>query len=350
MADIDARKGRIPATVITGFLGAGKTTLIRHLIENAGGRRIALIINEFGDVGVDGEILKSCGVESCGEDDIIELANGCICCTVADDFLPTMQALIDRDVPPDHIVIETSGLALPKPLVQAFNWPEVRTRVTVDGVVTLVDADAVAQGRFAHDEDALGAPRAADETLDHDSPLEELFEDQLHCADMVVLTKADLVSADILQDVRQSLSGHVRSGVRFVYAEQGSVPVNTLLGLGVGVEDEIGQRHSHHDAEGEDHDHDDFDSFVVEVGSVPAPEILAQRIASLVEAEDVYRVKGFVPVEGRDMRLLVQAVGPRMNWNFDRAWKPDESRLGRLVVIGASGFDRRVAERILKGG
>lgn len=350
MADSSPRAGKIPATIITGFLGAGKTTLIRHLIENAGGRRIALIINEFGDVGVDGEILKDCGVESCGEDDIIELANGCICCTVADDFLPTIQALLDRPIPPDHIVIETSGLALPKPLVQAFNWPEVRTRVTVDGVITLVDAEAVAQGRFAHDEAALTAQRDADDMLDHDSPLEELFEDQLHCADMVVMTKADLVTPEALADVRTGLADHTRPGVRFVQAQNGNIPVNTLLGLGIGVENEIDARHSHHDAEDGDHDHDDFDSIVVELDSVPSAEVLADRIAALARAEDVYRVKGFVALEGRDMRLLVQAVGPRVNSHYDRAWKANEARTTRLVVIGASGFDHAAAERILKGG
>ena len=228
-----ARPTKIPATVITGFLGAGKTTLIRHLIENANGKRIALIINEFGDVGVDGEVLKSCGAEDCGEDDIVELANGCICCTVADDFLPTMQVLLDRETPPDHIVIETSGLALPKPLVQAFNWPEVRTRVTVDGVVTLVDADAVSQGRFVHDEAALDAQRKADEMLDHESPLEELFEDQLQCADMVILTKSDLVSADKLDDVEAHLKSETRPAVHYIRAVKGNVSVVILMVHGV---------------------------------------------------------------------------------------------------------------------
>src|SRR5690349_10186697 len=117
---------KISATVITGFLGAGKTTLIRNMLENARGRRIALVINEFGDVGIDGEILKGCGVEACKDEDIIELSNGCICCTVADDFVPTMKKLLDRPEPPQHIVIETSGLALPQPLVRAFNWPEIK--------------------------------------------------------------------------------------------------------------------------------------------------------------------------------------------------------------------------------
>ena len=140
--------GKVPCTIVTGFLGAGKTTLVRHVLENADGRRLGVIVNEFGDVGIDGEILKSCGIESCPEDAIVELANGCICCTVADDFVPALKGLLDRPVPPEHIVIETSGLALPKPLVQAFNWPAIASRVTVDGVVAVVDGSAVAAGRF----------------------------------------------------------------------------------------------------------------------------------------------------------------------------------------------------------
>ncbi|MEL7398830.1 MAG: GTP-binding protein, partial [Pseudomonadota bacterium] len=170
---------KIPATVVTGFLGAGKTTLIRHMLENANGKRIALIINEFGDLGVDGGILKGCGIEGCAEEDVMELSNGCICCTVAEDFVPTMEKLLDRPEAPDHIVIETSGLALPQPLVRAFNWPEISTRVTVDGVVTVVDGKAVSEGRFAHDVAAVDAQRAADENLDHETPLSELFEDQV---------------------------------------------------------------------------------------------------------------------------------------------------------------------------
>src|SRR5206468_8282541 len=184
---------KVPCTIVTGFLGAGKTTLVRHVLVNADGRRLAVIVNEFGDVGIDGEILKSCGIKSCPEDAIVELANGCICCTVADDFVPALKGLLDRPNPPEHIVIETSGLALPKPLVQAFNWPEIASRVTVDGVVAVVDGAAVAAGRFADDPDAVSRQRAQDTALDHDNPLEEVYEDQLLCADLVVLNKADLM-------------------------------------------------------------------------------------------------------------------------------------------------------------
>src|ERR1700760_2937995 len=150
---------KIPVTVITGFLGSGKTTLIRHLMSNPGGKKLAVLVNEFGSEGVDGEILKSCADANCPEENIVELANGCICCTVADDFIPTMQTLLARSTRPDHILIETSGLALPKPLLKAFDWPEIRSRITADGVIALADAEAVAAGRFAPDPAAVDAQR-----------------------------------------------------------------------------------------------------------------------------------------------------------------------------------------------
>src|SRR6202046_5793105 len=212
---------RIPATIITGFLGAGKTSLVRHLVEHAGGRRIALIINEFGELGIDRELLLGCGVAGCGEADIVELANGCICCTVADDFLPTLTKLIDRPTPPDHIVIETSGLALPKPLVQAFAWPEIRTATTVDGVLTVIDAAALIAGRFADDPAAVAAQRAADPSVDHDNPLEEVFGDQLACADLVILNKTDLVAPDALARLTGEVAARLRPGVRIVAARDG---------------------------------------------------------------------------------------------------------------------------------
>ncbi|MEI9997559.1 MAG: cobalamin biosynthesis protein CobW [Rhizomicrobium sp.] len=332
---LSARK--IPATVITGFLGAGKTTLIRNLLENSSGRRYALIINEFGDVGVDGKILKECGVESCGEDDIVELANGCICCTVADDFLPTMAKLLDRDVPPDHIIIETSGLALPKPLVKAFNWPEVRTRVTVDGVVTLIDVDAVSQGRFAMDEDAVAQQRADDASVDHDNPLEELFEDQLQCADLVLLTKTDLVTGARLDEIEVDLKGRVRDGVRFVRIAHGAVDTGVLLGVNAGAEDSIDARWSHHDTEA-DHDHDDFESFVFKGPELRNVDALIAGIKQTMKLHDILRLKGFAAVAGKPMRLVIQAVGPRIEHYFDRAWTAGETRYTQLVVIGEKGL------------
>ncbi|HEY6335137.1 MAG TPA: cobalamin biosynthesis protein CobW [Alphaproteobacteria bacterium] len=336
----ETRNGKLPATIVTGFLGAGKTTLIRHLLRTANGKRLALIINEFGDVGIDGEILKACGNTTCGEDDIIELANGCICCTVADAFLPTMQAILARPERPDHIVIETSGLALPKPLVQAFNWPDIRTRVTVDGVVTVVDSAAVAEGRFAADLARLAAQRAADPNLDHDSPLEELFEDQLACADLVVLNKSDLLDASALARVAGEIAGQLGSSAKLIRARHGEIDSGVLLGLGIGAEDAIERRKSHHDGETE-HDHDEFESFSVAIGELASPSALVEKFKGLLAAHDILRLKGFAAVKGKPMRLVVQAVGARVQHYYDRDWHAGEAREGRLVVIGQRGLDER---------
>lgn len=338
---------KIPVTVITGFLGAGKTSLIRHLISNAQGKKMALLINEFGDLGVDGDLLKGCGDETCTEDDIVELTNGCICCTVADDFLPTLNQLLDRDEKPDHIVIETSGLALPKPLVKAFQWPEVRSRTTVDSVIAVVDGPAVHTGMFADNPEAVQAQREADEMLDHDSPLAEVFEDQLACADIVVLSKADLMTEEVLAEVEKTVRGETRAGVKILPAENGALDPKLILGLDAMVEDDLDHRPSHHDAEGEEHDHDDFESFVFEIDPVIDLVLLSERAKNALAIEGVLRVKGFAAVEGKDARLAVQGVGSRLDHYYDRPWAPGENRQGRLVVIGLTGFDRKRVAQVL---
>lgn len=339
---------KIPATVVTGFLGAGKTSLIRHLLAHAGGRRLALVINEFGDLGVDRELLAGCGDETCREEDIVELTNGCICCTVADDFLPTIQALLARPEPPDHIVIETSGLALPKPLVKAFGWPEIRTRVTVDGVVAVIDAEAVAAGRFASDPESVQAQRERDPGLDHESPLEELFEEQIQCADMVVLNKADRVDAATLDRVANEVAAHLRPAVKTVVSSQGAVDPRVLLGLNAAAEDDLDSRPSHHDGD-DDHDHDEFDSFVVPLGPVVDPAEVERRILAAVAAHGILRVKGFLHVPGKPMRHVVQGVGDRIQRYYDRPWKPGETPRSQLVVIGLHGLDRAAVEAALAG-
>lgn len=339
---------KIPATVITGFLGAGKTTLVRHLMEQANGKRIALIINEFGDLGVDREILAACGVEGCTEDTIIELANGCICCTVADEFLPTMDALLNRADPPDHIVIETSGLALPKPLVKAFHWPEIRHRVTVDGVIAVIDANATAAGRFADDPEAVQAMREADDSLDHDNPLEEVFTDQLLCADMVVLNKADLLDDAGLAALESALKAQVRPGVHLVPTAYGKIDPAVLLGLDKAAEDDLDARPSHHDGDDE-HDHEDFETFFIDLGPVDDLDALEARLLTAINEHDILRIKGFLDVPGKAMRHLVQAVGPRLDHYYDRPWKADEQRASRLVVIGLHGLDRDAITARIRG-
>lgn len=323
---------KTPVTVITGFLGSGKTTLIRHLLENPQGKRLAVIVNEFGDVGVDGEILKDCASDSCPADNILELANGCICCTVADDFIPTIETLMALDPRPDHILIETSGLALPKPLLKAFEWPAIRSRTTVDGVIALADSEAVSAGRFAPDVAKVEAQRAADDSLDHETPLSELFEDQIACADIVLMTKADLVGPAGIEQARAMINEASVRPLPMVEITEGAIDPRVILGLNAAAEDDLAARPSHHDTP-HDHDHDDFESIIIDLPEQSDPEQLVSRIEAMAKAQNILRVKGYVAVEGKPMRMLVQAVGARVRTQYDRPWRADEARQSRLVVI-----------------
>ncbi len=328
MADL----AKLPVTVITGFLGSGKTTLISHLIQNPGGKRLAVVVNEFGDVGVDGEILKGCAIPDCPAENIMELANGCICCTVADDFIPTIEALMALEPRPEHILIETSGLALPKPLLKAFDWPDIRSKITVDGVIALADAEAVAAGRFATDVAAVDAQRLADDSLDHETPLSEVFEDQISCADIILLTKPDLAGPEGVAKARAVIAAQSPRPLPVIEVGEGIVDPRVILGLEAAAEDDMDARPSHHDGH-DDHEHDDFDSVVIDIPEIGDPVELVSRIERLAKEQNILRVKGYASVAGKPMRLLVQAVGARVRHQYDRPWGVDEARAGRLVVI-----------------
>ena len=341
---------KIPVTVITGFLGAGKTTLVRHLLQNNQGRRIAVLVNEFGEVGIDGELLRDCQIcddESEATNNIVELTNGCLCCTVQEEFYPTMQELLKRRDDIDCLLIETSGLALPKPLVQAFRWHEIRNSATVDGVVTVVDCQALAAGTLVGDLDALEAQRQEDPNLEHETPIEELFEDQLACADMVLLTKTDLISEGELAKVKTWLQQELKPGVKVVSSYQGEINPDVLLGFNAAVEDNLESRHSHHDHE-EEHDHDDdINSVQLTIDQSFEPKVLIERLQKLVQEQEIYRVKGFVNVPSKPMRLVLQGVGNRFDSFYDRKWTQDELRQTRLVLIGRELDQGKVEKELI---
>ncbi|MEM7594337.1 MAG: cobalamin biosynthesis protein CobW [Cyanobacteria bacterium P01_A01_bin.83] len=339
---------KIPVTVISGFLGAGKTTLVRHLLQNNQGKRIAVVVNEFGEVGIDGELLRSCQV--CDEDEntsnIVELTNGCLCCTVQEEFYPTMQELLKRREQIDCLLIETSGLALPKPLIQAFRWPAIRNSATVDGVVTVVDCHALGAGQLVGDLAALESQRQADESLDHETPLEELFEDQLACADLVLLTKTDLVEQKTLDKIKTWLKQELPPEVKIVTVSDGKIDPNLLLGFNAAVEDDLDNRHSHHDHEAE-HDHDeDINSIELILDQAFEPQSLISKLKELLSEQEIYRIKGFINVADKPMRLVLQGVGNRFDTFYDRLWSPTETRQTKLVLIGHQLNHQQIKARI----
>jgi len=339
---------RVPVTIITGFLGSGKTTLVRHLMLNPQGRRLAVLVNEFGDLGIDGDILKGCADANCPEDAIVELTNGCLCCTVADDFVPTIAALLNRAQPPDHILIETSGLALPKPLLKAFEWPDLRSRITVDGVIAVADAEAVADGRFAPDLAAIARQREADTSIDHDTPLGEVFEDQVACADIVILNKADLVDPTRLSTARDIVLAEAPRRIAVIEATEGRVDPRIVLGIGAAAENDLDARPTHHEQH-DAHDHDDFETIIVTLPSDVHADAIVTRMEAIARDHAVLRAKGYVAIAGKPMRLLVQGVGTRVRAQFDRPWRADEQRLSRIVVIGERGLDHAAITAVLTG-
>ncbi len=324
---------KIPVTILTGFLGAGKTTLIRNLILKNKSKKLAVIINEFGDLGVDGEIVKQCSDETCPEENILELANGCICCTVADDFIPTMKSLLEGQYLPEHILIETSGLALPKPLLKAFEWPEIRSRLTVDSVLAVVDAEAVVNGIFAPKMSTEFEEKQNQTYVEHETPLSEVFEDQINCSDVVLLTKPDLVKS--ISDARNIIIKEMERNLPILEVQNGDIGADVILGLNSAAEADLDNRRSHHDGF-DDHEHDDFDTFSITVPKILDVEKFKIVLETLIRENDILRIKGFLRVESKPLNLLVQGVGKRLSVNFTDTKIPVENT-GSLVFIGEKG-------------
>ena len=347
------KPSRLPVTVVTGFLGAGKSTLLRQLLLSSG-LRLAVLVNEFGEVGIDADLIRSCGF--CPEEEldgrVVELANGCLCCTVQDEFLPTMQLLLERADQLDGIVIETSGLALPEPLLQAFRWPEIRTRTRVSGVVTVVDGEALAQGHVVGDPAAIEAQRLADPSLDHLSAIEELFDDQLEAADLVLISRADCLQAEQITALQTELAAKLRPGVTVLPMARGQVPAALLLGLERDQGDHGMGDHSHdshsqgdhdhphvHDPDHDDHhDHDHshvaMQSVALRLEGPVDRQALESLLRSQIDRQNFLRLKGRAWLAGKAQPLQIQAVGPRLECWFDpKAAAADQDHLPGLQLV-----------------
>ena len=357
---------RLPVTVITGFLGAGKTTVLRHLLTRSG-QRLAVMVNEFGSVGLDGDLIRSCGF--CPDDEVdgrlVELNNGCLCCTVQDDFLPTMEQLLERADQLDGIVVETSGLALPRPLLQALDWPAIRSRVHVNGVVTLVDGEALAAGSPVADREALEQQRRDDPSLDHITAIDELFRDQLQAADLVLLSRADRLSSSQLDALQINLNEQTRPGTALLPVAHGAVDTSVVLGLEHHASEPT-DHHNHdhdHDHHGHDHDHDhdhdhhDHSHVEMVSGSLRLEgefdrAALEQLLPRLVSEHQVLRLKGRVWLPSKTLPLQLQMVGPRLNSWFEAAptaaWRPGSGAGVDLVVLSLQESATATIEQALQ--
>lgn len=318
---------RIPVTVLTGYLGAGKTTLLNRILSEDHGRRYAVIVNEFGEIGIDNDLIVN------SDEELFEMNNGCICCTVRGDLIRTLHGLLARGGDFDAIVLETTGLAYPGPVAQTFFVDDLlQARTVLDSVTTVVDAKHIL-ARLSDSREAA---------------------EQIAFADQIVLNKTELVSEQDLRDVEGRLRA-INPLAPIHRAQRAEVALDTVLARGgfdleriVSLEPDFlnpahgepGHVHDAHCAHGHQaHDHA-HDSGIGSVSLTSSRRMDGDKVSRWLtnllatRGQDILRAKGIVDVHGEERRLVFQAVHMLLEGDLQRAWQPDEPRYSRLVLIG----------------
>jgi len=324
---------RIPVIVVSGFLGSGKTTFLKYLIEKTN-KKFGLLINEFGDIGIDGDLLKNCS--SCNEDSsesIIELNNGCLCCTVQDDFIPSIQTLLNTNIDLDAIIIETSGLALPIPLLKALSWPEIRTSIYLDLVITTVNGESMINGSPINDLCSINTQYKDIKKIDHLSSIDELFKEQIEVSDVVLISRADLISEEEFILIKNDLQRKVKPNIPIIKSFNGETNLGFIFDSSIkknNFQEILTDKH--------DHSHARIFSDFIKTDYFLDKNQFELEMSQILKDVNVLRIKGRVWIPQKNMPLQVQIVGRKINTWYEKvdlkSVSPPKQGGMELIMIG----------------
>ena len=331
-------KHKIPTTLVTGFLGSGKTTVLSNMLKQPSGKRIAVVVNVPLESGIDSEILRGTDLDSFDKVErlplgnrIYHLRNGCLCCAVQDDFSHMMWELAHRTDEIDHVFIETPGTELPVIFLKRLNSEVLAEKFTIDSVVTVADGPALSDGRYT------SASGRVSQKID--TSLQFLYQSQLDIADVVLISKTDLVIPVLRKKLQDKLKALLSHSPDIINMQHGIVSSDLLYNRACNSE----QRFEIDKVELDESEvSQGFDSVMVKLGTVDS-DLLVSRLQMLIHEQAVYRAKGFAELPNKMMRQVVQGVGSRIDRSYDRRWGVDEERSTRLQIIGR-GLD---TERLL---